>query len=702
MMSAVTPRRAHEPSFLAKAWDLLRTELAPFPGRANFMLRLLVANSLVILIGMTLQLPMTILAVVAVISVIQTNMVLTRLVGLLMLVALVIAIGTTLLLVKFAIDYPLLRIVAASIIYFGCMWMFRANKLGVIFSGVGLVVIYAQSMLDTIGNPELLTRFILWAMVATAHGTIVALLVNSFVLPRSPGQVMADEAHVQLEEARARLDALASGAARAAAPESLRALQNGMDKLQKQFQFACMNAPHDEAGKLYRQSWIGVVSRVRYGVGALPADIVRSVPAYVLRHLSLQLNALDAAIASNAPFRFDCPPEHRALLERNVDTVAVLAALDAFAQFNASDAAKAAPEASGEAPKEALWQPDARTNPHYVQFALKTLIASLIGYCVYASAHWDGIHTIMISVSLLVYPTLGMALQRMPLRLAGAALGALLAIALTVFVVPHLDGIVGFLLMLAPVFLIGGWIGGGPERTGYIGIQMIGTCCLPLVEGFGPSYDLTEVRDRAVGIVLGVVISAIVFSCLWPESERGALRQKLAALMRQIGSLIRADQQGLGAGERQTALVQAWSTLNECDAMYERTLYESDFRTGPKAAQAQHARTMLDRARRILLAQDDVHSALAASGERAASIGTVLDQTGAALDRYADDIEHEVDPKPLQPQLPIAALDAMHASQPARDAVLTRVRRLLGEVAGLPDNAQPSPVSPSSKEGPAP
>jgi len=705
----MSPAMSHgnqEPTRFESWRDFLRTELAPYPGRANFMCRMLIANALVITIAMTLQVPMTVLAVVAVISTLQSNMVLTRLIGVLTLVALAIAIATVLLLVKFTYDYPLLRITVASLIYLGCMYLMRALKLGIIFSGVGLVVIYAQSMVDSTANPELLTRYVLWAMVATAYGTIVTLLVNSFVLPRSPVRQMAQEAHAQLDEARERLAALARGQVAGAGPLSVHALQGGMGKLQKLHQFACMNAPRDEAGKLYRQCWIGVVSRIRYSANALAADIAGFVPPSLLLHLARQIEGLDAAIANNAPWRFDCTPEQRAVLERNANTVAMLHALDTFTQFSAS--AAAAPAA---APKEAMWQPDARTNPHYAQFALKALIASLIGYVFYTSTQWEGIHTIMLSVSLLLFPTLGMSLERMPLRFVGAMLGSLLAIGLTVFVMPHIDGIVGLLLMLTPVFLAGGWIGGGPDRTAYIGIQMIGTCCLPLLEGFGPSYDLTEVRDRAIGIVLGILISAVVFSCLWPESERGALRQRLAALLRQIGSLIRANQQQLPAERRQKSLVEAWTTLSECETCYERTVYERDFRAGPKVVLAERTRAMLDRARQILIAQDDVHSALAAApgllAQPTAALGDVLDRTGDALERYAQSVEQAGDVQPTSAHLSIAPLDAAlerlgTPPQPEYAAVLTRLRTLLDEVASLPASEPASGVSVSRVEGPAP
>lgn len=39
------------------------------------------------------------------------------------------------------------------------------------------------------------------------------------------------------------------------------------------------------------------------------------------------------------------------------------------------------------------------------------------------------------------------------------------------------------------------------------------------VQGFAPATDFTTIRDRLVGIVLGVVVSSTIFLHLWPERE---------------------------------------------------------------------------------------------------------------------------------------------------------------------------------------
>ncbi len=68
----------------------------------------------------------------------------------------------------------------------------------------------------------------------------------------------------------------------------------------------------------------------------------------------------------------------------------------------------------GEAEKSPLLLPDARRNPAYLHFALKTLLATLLCYVFYTAADWQGIHTIMLSCVIVAQPGLGATMQKNP------------------------------------------------------------------------------------------------------------------------------------------------------------------------------------------------------------------------------------------------------------------------------------------------
>ncbi|MGP0781424.1 FUSC family protein, partial [Escherichia coli] len=156
---------------------------------------------------------------------------------------------------------------------------------------------------------------------------------------------------------------------------------------------------------------------------------------------------------------------------------------------------------------------DAFTNPDYMRYAVKTLLACLICYTFYSGVDWEGIHTCMLTCVIVANPNVGSSYQKMVLRFGGAFCGAILALLFTLLVMPWLDNIVELLFVLAPIFLLGAWIATSSERSSYIGTQMVVTFALATLENvFGPVYDLVEIRDRALGIIIGTVVSAVIYT----------------------------------------------------------------------------------------------------------------------------------------------------------------------------------------------
>jgi multidrug resistance protein MdtO len=101
----------------------LRDGLSPFPGRMNVALRCIASAAVVIVASMTLQVPYLALSLIVVFYVTQSNVVITRMIGILFFVGITLATGCTVLLLKWTFDYPLLRIVVASIIFFSVACM---------------------------------------------------------------------------------------------------------------------------------------------------------------------------------------------------------------------------------------------------------------------------------------------------------------------------------------------------------------------------------------------------------------------------------------------------------------------------------------------------------------------------------------------------------------------------------------------------
>nr|WP_284505293.1 FUSC family protein [Caballeronia sp. INDeC2] len=642
----------------------MRDALAQFPGRLNVMLRCLLTSAIVIVVSLTLEVPSLALSLLVVFYVTQSNVVITRLVGIMFIVGSTLAIGLSILLLKFTFDFPLLRIVAASVLFFCSVYLIRVLRIGVVFFIVAIVVIYVQSFVDQTDQADVLIRAVLWVWVAVNYPIALTLLANTLLLPAEPRVQLEAEIHRQLMSVVARLTPLIEGGI--AAPLSFADAQQGALTLQRLLRFTTMRDARYREQQTLRLAGIATVSRLLHGASRLPLVLPAPSAAQLSALEALRANclALNAALLADVPYRYVVATAH---IETDAlaPTLDMQRALHAYADFSSADAKADTPPAA-----EPMLAPDAWTNPTYARFALKTLLAVLPCYIFYNAVDWQGIHTIMLTCVIVALPSLGASTQRALLRVAGALGGSALALFMVVFVVPHLDDIVGLLLMTMPVLALGAWIGAGSERISYAGIQLVFTFSLALLEQFGPTTNLTEIRDRLVGILLGVGVATFVQMSFWREGEGDALRRKLASLLRAVAASFdtpppSADDAAASAQWR------AWTMLADCEATLSRVALEPNWQEGEPAQLTMRAQTVLAQIREIMLAANALDDALAVRGGNALHTADALRTwAGAALARYADD---------LAANPPVAVAPRRAAMESGRALDLER------QIEGLPD-----------------
>jgi len=671
----MTPQ-AWLPDSVLQADAFLRMQLAPYPGRANVMLRCMLTSAIVIVVSMALQVPELPLSLLVVFYVTQSNVVVTRLIGLMFIVGSTLAIGVSIVLLQLTFDYPLVRIVAASVLFFGSVYLMRVLKVGVIFFIVAIVVIYVQTFVDRVGVPELLIRAVLWVWVAVNYPIALTLLINTLLLPAEPQRQFMEEIGRELVAVGAHLDRLTDGTP-VDEPITLMAVQRGALTLQKLLKFATMRDAGYRRDSAHHLAAIATVTRLYRAALDLPASLPPSVtmPAQVaaLRQLRADVRALDAALAAGQPYR----SSPASMLASGQAGPARLPPAAQDMRHALVALANAEPAVVGgntaEAPMVAT---DALTNPTYVQFALKTLLAVLVCYVFYTAVDWPGIHTIMLTCVIIALPSLGASVQKAWLRVGGALIGSGLALLMVVFVVPHLESIVGLLLMTLPVVAVGAWVTAGSERISYAGIQILFTFALALLGDFGPSTNLTEIRDRMVGILLGVAISTFVQMTLWPEAEGDTLRRKLAAMLRAVAALPGTTQPAhLGASQRQ---LQALAALSDCEDTLARVALEPSWQEGEQALLTLRAQRVLAQGRDIMLAGNALQGAVAVArlDEReSAAVRAFVVEVAGQVSRYADALA-ENPPAALPPH--------PHAPAVAPEPVQAAMRGLALEVSGLP------------------
>ncbi|MCP3725139.1 FUSC family protein [Paraburkholderia sp. CNPSo 3272] len=682
-MNTATDTAGQSETGFARLVRGLADELRAYPGRTNLILRCMLASAIVITVSMALQVPFLALSLVAVFFVTQSNVVMTRLIGIVFMLGTTLAVGSIILVLKLTYDFPLLRILTSTALFFASAYLMRVAKIGAAFLLVGIVVIYVQSFVDLTDQAEALVRISLWVWVATVYAIAVTLVINTLFLPAEPVRQLEDALLGQLAAVDARLAALERGDTSTVTPDASR-VENAALTLQKLLRFSTMRDPAFRQRQTFHLARAATVSRLFTAAANLP-ESTAGLTGSVVPDLRDACARLAESIRTEERFVIASaavPVSPAAALPGSLFEIGN--ALRAFA-----DRCAAPEPAESAAEKERMLVPDAFSNPVYAQFALKTSLAALLGYLFYRATDWQGIHTVMLTALIVAQPSLGATGRRSMLRIAGAAAGSLIALAMVIWVVPNIDGLTGLLLMSMPVIALGAWLAAGSERISYAGTQLMFTFALALLEQFGPTTDLREIRDRMLGILLGVAISAVIHASLWPEAEGEALRQRLARLLRRLAARLRQPQEG--------PPTPLWAELADCEAMAARVALEPGWQFGEAQHEAfqVHMQAVLAQTREILLASVAFEAErralpeLPPEGPRNAT--RFAETTAASLEAYADDLTARPESvrtptlaPPSAAKEPTATEATLQATSDAQARVVARAAKLAEQVSTLP------------------
>jgi len=177
---------------------------------------------------------------------------------------------------------------------------------------------------------------------------------------------------------------------------------------------------------------------------------------------------------------------------------------------------------------------------------------------VYTMLDWPGLLTSIVTVFFVALGSVGETVHKLTLRISGAIIGGLIAGLSIVFVLPHFTDIGQLCVLTAVVALFAGWVSTSSERLSYAGMQIALAFFMGLLQTYSPANDLTVLRDRIVGILLGNVVMTLVFSSLWPESAITRLRSASADALRGIAALLKSPQDAATNRQRTVvALAQA-------------------------------------------------------------------------------------------------------------------------------------------------
>jgi multidrug resistance protein MdtO len=186
-------------------------------------------------------------------------------------------------------------------------------------------------------------------------------------------------------------------------------------------------------------------------------------------------------------------------------------------------------------------------------FALKGGLAAMLAQAAALGLAMSSPSTATVTAVIVAQGTVGATLQKALLRIAGAIVGGLLAVAAMVLVFPTIQSVALFLAVAAVGLGVAAYVTAGGPRTAYVGIQIGMAFAMSVLDTFGPATDLTVPRDRVLGIVLGIALFTLIDFSFAPVFAGRESQRRIASALRATAELSRHGIGTLGAAERAAA-----------------------------------------------------------------------------------------------------------------------------------------------------
>jgi multidrug resistance protein MdtO len=570
-------------AFLEMLWETLK----PFPGRAQLTLRLAVICTAIVLVADTFRLPFQDLMPFFVLFITKEEKVTTTVSAILVLVTMTLAIGASILLFKCTGNRPEFRVPAIAVEIFIGMYLFRVLAIAPVGWILGFLCAASQSLVYLFLSPEETVHQFLWLWVALAFSIGLAWVANLFLFPVSATRLLQRE-FVAGWHAVAAASAGLITSSPSAGEVLLRPLaKRGPTRLLKLLKLSLMESP-DLRGKQVQ------LTRLILSIDKIAKLLFSYTRTRLKPSAPVEISSADSGILGglNKHFEYFRREFEAGFVPSDVSTRATKEAGDGFptlqlveAENTLGDLANRHPESKDRAEgaavrhKPSFFVADAFSNPRHLQFALKVTLAGMIGYLFYTASDYYGIHTVFYTPLIIALASTGATIHKGLLRIVGCVIGGALALICSVWVIPRYEALGTFLLIVFCVHGLAAWIASGSDRISYLGLQMALAFDLGFLQGYGPPNNVDPLRDRFIGILIGLCIIATVFSVLWPESADSIARERIAACLRAITRLLHLgvskDYSQSSLSPQEQCELEIASRLSEANSYQEQATFEA-------------------------------------------------------------------------------------------------------------------------------
>ena len=503
-------------SSLAWLRDFLREELSPYPGREALVARMVIAATLITIVGMTFRIPYTFQGAIYALMVSRESPQATLKSAVTIFVLTGVGAAYLLISLSFVIGSPLLHflwVVGSLFLGFYAVSALSNYTAAVVFA---VMLSLGIPLWDRYVPAERSLEDTLWLCLAAAIGVVITAAVELVFARRRPGDDIVLPVCERLSAVERLLAGYADGRQIDAAPKEqiVQLAMRGTSILRRMLRRSNYSPPYS----VEMAGVVGLVGRLvdlaatltqlDFEPAANDQNRFRNLSS---AFASIREDLVNRRIPGPLDLNPDAEPAGVPLLPEIEHTVNLIP--QAFA---ASPSIQEHLPAAEDIREPSLLAADAFVNPDHLRFALKGCLAASICYMIYNAVAWPGISTAVTTCLLTALSTIGASHQKQVLRIAGAVAGGfVLGMGSQIFVLPHVDSITGFVILFIGVTALASWFMTSSPRLSYFGIQIAVAFYLINVSEFKIQTSLDAARDRVVGVLLGLFMMWLVFDHLW-------------------------------------------------------------------------------------------------------------------------------------------------------------------------------------------
>lgn len=528
----------------ARSWirEFLQEELAPYPGRAGLVARMVIAATVVMVLCMTFRIPYAFAGALSALIITRESPRTTLRSSLLILMSNAISATYVVISARAVIDFPELHFLWVMGSFFLAFYAFSAMTDYIAAWMFAFLVGVTVPLWDRYVSGGANVESTLWVALSSAVGILVTLAVEFLASREKPGDDVLLAVAGRLTAVEEMLSQLAEKSVVDTATEKklVRLAMRGTSLSRRLLR----RSDHSQQYKAQINAVVTIVGRL-VDIAATPTDIVVPLSNANREHardLAQNIARIRTDLVQRRlpdPIRFhtnDWIPDDLPLLQQMESVVSLIP--QAFSDSQSLD--EYMPSLDG-IPESKLLSADAFVSTRHAKVALKGCLAATACYVIYNSVDWRDIGTSAITTCFFTaLSTIGSSRQKQTLRLAGFLFGGVvLGMGAQIFVLTYVDSIFGFTVLFTAVTALASWFATCSPRLSFFGLQMAISFYLVHLQEFTIQTSLAVARDRVVGVSLGLFMMWLVFDRLWSVPAAVEMKRGFARNLRLLAQLAR-------------------------------------------------------------------------------------------------------------------------------------------------------------------